>query len=474
MPGGDALSKPIPCRGASSGDSLSTDPATTEPGRPVSIAIIGAGPSGFYAAAAIIKSVEAAAIDMVEALPSPFGLIRGGVAPDHQSTKQVSKAFARTAERPQVRYYGNVKVGRDLSVAELRERYDAVILAVGMPLDRSMGIPGGERRGVYGAAAFVGWYNGHPDFRDLEPDLDTPAVCVIGNGNVAIDVARVLVKTPAEMAGSDLPDYAAEAIRAAPIRDVYIIGRRGPVQAKFTNKELSEMGALEDCAPLVDAAQLPAEVAGEMPDRDRRLREKNLATLRDFASRSDADKGKRVHFVFFARPEAVLGEARCEGLRLERTRLEGERAVGTGEVFEIPCGVVVPAIGYRMDALEGVPMDARSGAVASRGGRVAEGLYVVGWAKRGPIGVIGTNKSDGDLVAEQIREDIPQGRKPGRPALESLLEARRVRWVSFADWRRIEAAEAAAAPAPAPRRKLTRIADMLALLDARPGRLTQM
>jgi ferredoxin--NADP+ reductase len=353
---------------------LSAGPRASGSARPVSIAIVGAGPGGFYSAAAILKSGVAVAVDLIDALPTPFGLIRGGVAPDHQSTKGVWRAFARTAEQPQVRFYGNVKVGRDLSVAELRERYDAVVLATGMPLDRKLAIPGAEQAGVYGAAAFVGWYNGHPEFRDLDPDLETQAVCVIGNGNVAIDVARVLAKTPAEMATSDLADHAAEAIHAAPIRDIYVIGRRGPAQAKFTNKELSEMGELADCSALIDPAQLSEAVSGEMSDRDRRMREKNLATLRNFAVTPDPARHKRLHFVFFAKPEAILGEARCQGLRLERTRLEDDRAVGTGEVFEIPCGVVVFAVGYRMDPLDGVPRDERAGTFASRDGRVAEGL----------------------------------------------------------------------------------------------------
>ncbi|MFQ5773488.1 MAG: FAD-dependent oxidoreductase [Kiloniellaceae bacterium] len=431
---------------------------------PLSIAIIGAGPSGFYTAAALVKSGLDCRIDILESLPTPYGLIRGGVAPDHQSTKGVSRSFGRTALEPQVGYYGNVELGRNLSVAELGQIYDAVVLAIGAPVDRSLDIPGGDKHGAYGAAAFVGWYNGHPDFCDLDPDLRTPSVCVIGNGNVAVDVARVLVKTPAEMATSDLPDYAAKAIHGAPITDVYLIGRRGPAEAKFTNKELSELGELEECVPLVDLAQLPEAICGEMSDRDRRLKEKNLATLRAFARRRPEEKRKRLHFVFYAKPVEVLGGDRVEGLRLERTRVEAGRAVGTGETFDIPCGLVVSAIGYRMHPLQGVPVDERTGVVRNRDGRVAEGLYVVGWAKRGPTGVIGTNKSDGDVVAAQIRADIPEGRKPGRPALERLLRERAVRWVSFAEWQRIEAAEVAAAPPGAPRRKLIRINDMLAVL----------
>ena len=443
------------------------------PSNPLRVAILGFGPAGFYAAAELLQQeAPAVHVDMFDRLPTPYGLVRGGVAPDHQKIKSVIKLFARTAERPGFRFFGNVTFGEDVTLDELLLRYHQLLFCTGCETDNHMGIPGEDLKGSYPATIFVGWYNGHPDFRDLDPDLDTAAVGIIGNGNVAIDVARVLVKTPAEMATSDLADHAAQAIHAAPIRDVYIIGRRGPAQAKFTNKELGEMGALEDCAALVDPAQLPAAVAGEMSDRDRRQREKNLATLRSFPSAPEPAKGKCVHFVFFAQPEAISGAVRCAGLRLERTRLEDDRAVGTGQTFEIHCGVVVFAVGYRMDSLDGVPSDEPAGTFESRDGRVADGLYVVGWAKRGPSGVIGTNKGDGDLAAEQIRADIPPGRKAGRAALESLLTERRLRWVSFADWQRIDAAETAAAPEAAPRRKLVRIADMLAVLDRDAGTVT--
>jgi ferredoxin--NADP+ reductase len=455
---------------------VSADPSNSQAAGPLAVAIVGAGPSGFYAAAALLKALPGVEIDIIEALPTPYGLIRGGVAPDHQSTKGVSRAFARTARDPRVRFHGNVELDRDVSLAELRAAYDAVVLAIGMARDRDMEIPGAELAGVFGAASFVGWYNGHPDFRDLDPDLNTPAACVIGNGNVAIDVARVLLKTAEEMADSDLADHAADAIRAAPLRDVYLIGRRGPVQAKFTNKELTEMGTLADCVAVVDPAQLPDEVSGEMPARDRRLAEKNLATLKGFAAGAtdvdpDAAKSKRVHFLFYAKPDAVLGEGRCTALRLERTRIEDGRAVGTGEFFEISCGLVVPAIGYSMAPVAGLTLDSASGAIANRDGRIDPGLYVAGWAGRGPSGVIGTNKADGARIAELIQADFPQegvqrsGGKPGRAALEQLLTERGLRRVGFADWERIDAAEVAAAPPGAPRRKFTRISDMLAVLD---------
>ena len=451
------------CHGGASRKDKTTGVVTTS--MPVSVAIIGAGPGGFYTAEALVKSGLDCLIDVVEGLPTPYGLIRFGVSPDHEKTKRVTRAFERTALGERVAYYGNVMIGRDLSLEELRGLYDAVVVAVGAPVDRPLGIPGDDKKGVLGAAAFVGWYNGHPDFRDLDPDLNIAQVAIIGNGNVALDVARILVKTPAEMAASDLPDYAAAAIHGAPITDVHIFGRRGPVEAKWTNVELREMGKLADALPLLDAAQLPAAVAGEMSERDRRLREKNLATIRGFQAIEPAGKAKRLHFTFFAKPVAVLGGARVEGLRLEKTRLEAGRAVGTGETIEVPCGLVVASIGYRTAPLTGLPFDQARGVVLNQAGRIAEGLYAVGWAKRGPSGVIGSNKPDGDAAARQITEDFPQGRKPGRPALEKLLTERGDRWVSFADWKRIEAAEIAAAAPGSPRKKLIRVIDMLAVLD---------
>ncbi|MDH3472321.1 MAG: FAD-dependent oxidoreductase [Rhodospirillales bacterium] len=436
---------------------------------PVRVAIIGAGPSGFYAAEALLKSDCDCSIDMIESLPSPYGLIRFGVAPDHEKTKNVTRAYERTLRNEQVAYYGNVTIGRDLSLEELRALYDAVVVAIGAPVDRPLGIPGDDKKGVLGAAAFVGWYNGHPDFVDLDPNLETASVAIIGNGNVALDVARILAKTPEELAKTDLPDYAAEAIRRAPITDIHILGRRGPVEAKWTNVELREMGTLADAYPLLDAAQLPEAVEGDWSDRDRRLREKNLATLRGFLDLAPGGRAKRVHFRFYAQPVEVLGADRAErqvgALRLERTRVEGGRAQGTGETFEIPCGLVVASIGYRTDPIKGLPFDQARGVVVSDNGRVDAGLYVVGWAKRGPSGVIGSNKPDGDQVARQIAEDFQEGRKAGRRGLEDLLSERRVAWVGFDDWKRIEAAEVAAAAPGAPRKKLTRVSDMLAVLD---------
>ena len=434
--------------------------------KPVSVAIVGTGPAGFYTAESLVKSDLNCQIDMIDRLPTPYGLIRGGVAPDHQTTKNVWRRYEKTALEDQVNFYGNVEIGRDLSIDELRACYDAVVLATGSALDRPLGIPGEDKVGVFGAAAFVGWYNGHPDFRDLNPDLHTSAAAVIGVGNVAIDVARVLLKSPREMASTDLVDYAAAAIHSSPMTDVYMFGRRGAGDAKFTNKELREMGELDDGVPVVDAAQIPEEITSEMSERDLRLAEKNLQTLRKFSQMNIEEKPKRVHFCFLASPVEILGGDRVEGLRLEKNEVVDGRARGTGEFFEIECGLVLPSIGYRAGPLAGMPFNEGDGTAKSDNGRIEKGFYAVGWIRRGPTGVIGTNKPDGEVAAEQIGQDFNVAEKPGRAAFESMLNERKIRAVDFAGWKTIEQAEIAAANADAPRKKYTRIEDMLAALDA--------
>ncbi|MBT3925850.1 MAG: FAD-dependent oxidoreductase [Rhodospirillaceae bacterium] len=431
----------------------------------LSVAIIGSGPAAFYTADALVKSDSDCRVDIIERLPCPYGLIRFGVAPDHEKTKNVMRAFAKTAAHEDVNFYGNVEIGKDIGLPELRDMYDAVVLAVGAGSDRAVGIPGEDKKGVFGSATFVNWYNGHPDFRDLNPDLDVKGVVVLGNGNVAIDVARVLVKTPGEMAATDLPDYAADPIQASPLSDVYMVGRRGPNEAKYTNVELREMGHLENCVPQIDAAQLPDSVDGEMSDRDRRLREKNLATVREFVGRTADEKPKRVHFVYYAQPVEILGGDNVEAVRFERTEVRDGRAVGLGEYFEISCGLVVAAIGYTSKPVADTPFDERGGIVTNDDGRVADGLYAVGWIKRGPSGVIGSNKPDGKLAAEQILADHGSGGgKSGRSGLEAMLSERSVRAVDFTGWQQIEAAEIANAREGAPRKKFVTVAEMLAVL----------
>lgn len=432
----------------------------------LTVAVVGSGPGGMYMVQALLERVPGARIDVIERLPSPFGLIRGGVAPDHATTKNVARAFEKTLQRDGVRYLGNVEIGKTVSVAELEAIYDAVVLAYGAPFDNKLGIPGEEKIGVIGSNAFVGWYNCHPDFKDLDPDLDIAGVAVIGVGNVAIDCARVLAKTSKEMAATDLATYAEARIRKALIKDIYMFGRRGPVEAAFTNVELREMGHLENCAPEIDLAQLPAEVKPDgMSDRDFRLKQKNVETMREFPNVAREGKAKRIHFVFYAAPKEILGGARVAGIRMERTRIEGGRAVGTGQTFDVACGLVLTCIGSRAEPIEGVPFDARKGIVQNDKGRVRPGLYAAGWVKRGASGTIGTNKIDADDVADLLVAETKPTGKPGPAALDALLAGRKIRVVSFADWQIINRLEIERATKPAPRVKFGTPAEMVAALE---------
>lgn len=428
---------------------------------PLHVAIVGSGPAGYYTAEALAAKDEAVAVDILDRLPTPYGLIRGGVAPDHQSIKQVAKRYEKTSLKPNVRFLGHVEVGRDVLIEELLELYDVVVLATGAPEDRKLGIEGEDLPGVWGSAAFVGWYNSHPDFSHFEPDLETPSVAVIGNGNVAIDVARVLAKTEAEMAHADLAPYAAEAIERAPIRDIYILGRRGPMEAKFTPKELGEMGELERCVPLVDPARLPPEGAEDALEPGKR---KVMALLRQFAGNRAGDKPVRLHFGFYAKPVAVLGEERVAGLRLARTRVEDGRCLDTGETFDLACGLVVPCIGYRSIPIPNVAFDTERGRFRNEDGRIADRLYAVGWARRGPTGTIGTNKPDGAVIAARILAEIRPAGREGGAGFDALALQRGLEVVRFEDWKRIEEAEMAAAQGQHPRLKFSRIDDMLSLI----------
>lgn len=445
------------------------------------VAIVGAGPAAFYTVEALLAQGDAGAdsrgdtrgelgrdveIDIIERLPTPYGLIRAGVAPDHQSTKRVAQKFERMALERAVRFFGNVEVGRDVSLEELRRSYDAVVLAVGSPGDRALGIPGENRPGVYGSSLFVGWYNGHPDFRGLDPVVAGPVAVVIGNGNVALDVARILVMSEAELAASDTPDYAVRTLRRAGIEEVLIVGRRGPAEARFANAELRELLDLDDAVAMVDPADLPDTLA-IVDERERRRVEKNLALFRRSAAHTGREKPKRIRFRFFAAPVAILGDGAAAGLRLEALAAGAGRLAATGRFEDVACRTVVTAIGYRCRPLAGVPFDAGRGLIPSADGRVEPGLYVVGWAKRGPVGVISSNRPDGEACAAQIRADADPGNKPGREALARLLAERGIRPVSFADWHAIDLAEVAAARPPAPRKKFTTLAEMLAVLDRR-------
>jgi len=430
-------------------------------------AVVGSGPAGFYTAEALVKAYgDTVRIDIIDRYPVPYGLIRFGVAPDHQSLKAVSKRYDQVAAGDSVRFVGNVNVGEDVSVADLTGLYDAVILAIGAPHDRKLGIPGEDLPGVVGSAEFVGWYNGHPDFADLAPPLDGTHAAVIGNGNVALDCARILSKNRHEFEGSDIVGHALEALDKASIETVTILGRRGPHQISMTPKELGELGHLEIATPVVDAADFPPLAADDALEPGHR---KSITILRDFASSGpDPSKPKRIVFDFFAKPIRIEGEGRAERLIVERTILdESGAARGTGETYEVPAGLIVTSIGYQTPRMEGVPYDERGGKFANEQGKIADGLYAVGWARRGPTGTIGTNRPDGYEVAEQVASAMPAGSdgdKAGGAGLDALLVDRDVQATSFDDWRAIEAAEVAAARPGSPREKFVNHDDWLKIL----------
>ena len=423
-----------------------------------SVVIIGSGPGGFYAAESISKRLNSD-IDIIDRLPTPFGLIRGGVAPDHQTTKKISAAYTKTAKKDQICFFGNIEIGKDISLEVLREIYDVVIVATGSELDNKLEIKGADLKGVYGSAEFVSWYNGHPDFMDLNPDLDTQNVVVIGNGNVAIDIVRVLSKTFQEMSESDIPDYALNSINKSAVKSLYLVGRRGPVEAKFTNVELREMGNLKNCLPIVNDFDLPNKLEGDFSERDSRLIEKNLETLKSFSSIEKANKEKKLNFIFFRKPIEIIGNEKVESIKFEKTKLEGSELKSTGEISEIKCGLVVTAIGYKPKNIPGLKIS--DGVADNKNGKIDTGFYAVGWISRGPSGVIGTNKADGEQVADLIKKEFKTQTKDGRKSLIEIIKSKNLTPVSFEDWEKIDSYETKNAKDSAPRKKILTIKEML-------------
>jgi ferredoxin/flavodoxin---NADP+ reductase len=437
------------------------------------VAVVGSGPAGFYAAGALLSADPPAEVDMIERLPTPWGLVRLGVAPDHPKLKTVSRAFERIADQPGFRFLGNVEVGRDLHHADLLRLYDAVVYAVGAQTDRRLGIPGEDLPGSWAATELVAWYNGHPDYQQLDFDLGVERAVVIGNGNVALDVARMLALTHEELAPTDATDASITAIETSPIREIVVVGRRGPAQAAFTNPELLEMGQLAGADVIVDATELE----GAEP-RDKNS-ERNLTVLREFAAREPADKPRQVVFRFFRSPVAILGEERVEGIELVRNELDAnERAVSTEERETLPCGLVFRSVGYHGVELPGVVFDAASGTIPNEGGRVEPGVYAAGWIKRGPTGVIGTNKKDATETVELLLEDAAAGSLEPKPdatavAVDALLAERGVPVVEYAGWTAIDGVERAAGEQSGrPRVKLCSWEELLAAAEriaAGPG-----
>jgi len=412
---------------------------------PLRVAVVGSGPAGFYTAGALLAADVPVEVDLVERLPTPWGLVRLGVAPDHPKIKSVSRAFEKIAERPGFRFLGNVEVGRDVGHRELCELYDAVVYCVGAQTDRRMGIPGEDLPGSWPATEFVAWYNGHPDFQQLEFDLSGERAVVIGNGNVAVDVARMLALTPEELAPTDTTDAAIEAIGNAGIREIVMVGRRGPAQAAFTTPELIELGELAGADVIVD----PADLEGVEPlDTNS---ERNLEVLRGYAARTPEGKPKRLVLRFLLSPVELVGGERVDAVRLVRNRLEPDergalRAVATGEEEVLQAGIVFRSVGYRGVELPEVPFDEGRGTIANERGRVAPGVYAAGWIKRGPSGVIGTNKKDATETVDLLLEDLRDAPRKGKTAadVDALLDERGVRRVVYAGWSSIDRHEQAA------------------------------
>ena len=443
---------------------------------PLRVAVVGAGPAGFYAAGALLASEDPVVeVDLVDRLPTPWGLVRLGVAPDHPNIKAVSRAFEKIAVHPGFRFLGNVEVGRDVTHAELADLYGAVVYAFGAQTDRRLGIPGEDLPGSWPATAFVAWYNGHPDFQDLEFDLSHERAVVIGNGNVALDVARMLALTPDELQPTDTTDEAIAAINAAGVREIVVVGRRGPVQAAWTPVEVGELGDLAGADILVDPAELELDPASEAElEAAPQTVKRNVEHLRSYAARAPEGKPRAIRLRFLRSPVAILGEEKVEAIELVRNELVDGRAVATDDREVIECGIVFRSVGYRGIPLPGVPFDEGSCTVPNDGGRVRDaagaavpGAYCAGWIKRGPTGVIGTNKKDATETVELLLEDARGGRLGrGEPAaaMDELLEERGVAVVTQTGWQAIDTAERAAGePQGRPRVKL---AEWDALLEA--------
>jgi ferredoxin--NADP+ reductase len=442
------------------------------------VAVVGSGPAGFYAADALLKSEDPRVeVDMFERLPTPWGLVRLGVAPDHPKIKDVSKAFERIAARPGFRFFGNVEVGRHVAHDDLARLYDAVVYAVGAQTDRHLGIPGEDLPGSWSATEFVAWYNAHPDFQHLEFDLNTQRAVVVGAGNVALDVARMLALTHEELAPTDTTDAAIAALVGAPIEEIVVLGRRGPVQAAFTTPELKELGDLAGADVIVDPADLELDPASEAALEGDTNATRNLEVLREYASRTPSGKPRRLILRFKVSPVVIIGNERVEGVEIVRNELVPDergrvQAVATDERETIPCGVVFRSVGYKGVPLTGLPFDESRAVLPNEGGRVEPGLYCAGWIKRGPSGVIGTNKKDATETVALLLADARAGRL-SRPAdatadaVVELLAARATEPVTYAGWEAIDGHEKArGAEQGRPRVKLLTWEELLAAAAA--------
>ncbi|UXA08447.1 FAD-dependent oxidoreductase [Mycobacterium sp. SMC-2] len=449
--------------------------------RPYHVAIVGSGPSGYFAASSLLKAADAAddmdmAVDMLEMLPTPWGLVRSGVAPDHPKIKSISKQFEKTAEDPRFRFFGNVVVGEHVQPGELAERYDAVVYAVGAQSDRALKIPGEDLPGSMAAVEFVGWYNAHPHFQESAPDLSGARAVVVGNGNVALDVARILVTDPDELARTDIADHALESLRPCGVEEVVIIGRRGPLQTAFTTLELRELADLEGVDVIVDPAQLEG-ITEEDADAAGKTTKLNIKVLRDYAARAPRPGHRRIVFRFMTSPIEIKGDGKVQSIVLGRNELVTDdngrvSAKDTGEREELPVQLVVRSVGYRGVPTPGLPFDDQTATIPNTAGRVegSRNEYVVGWIKRGPTGVIGTNKKDSQDTVDTLLADLDRATESGladfpddhADKLAAWLASRQPKLVTSAHWKLIDRHERAAGEALGrPRVKLPNVTELL-------------
>ncbi len=454
--------------------------------RPLRAAIIGAGPSGFYAAASLLKEGNNVTVDLFDRLIAPHGLVRYGVAPDHQNIKAVAKTYDRTAAEPGFRYFGNVDFGKDITHEDLKKHYDVIFYTTGAQSDRKLGIPGEDLPNSMSATEFVAWYNGHPDYRDLEVDLSCNAAIVVGVGNVAMDVARVLAKSIDELEDTDIADHALKALAKSNIKDIYVVARRGPAQVKFTNAEIREMGHLAIADTIVLDSELKLDRASSAEIEGDTAMQKNLDYMRAFAEIGETGKPRRVHFRFLLSPVEIIEEnGKIAAVKMEKNELRASvsgdiKPSGTGKYETIPAGMILRSVGYKGVPMPGVPFDARHGVIPNEVGRVVNletgkivpGEYVAGWIKRGPTGVIGTNKPDAIESVNSMFDDLQKNKlepapDPDPEAILALLKERGVRYVTKDEWKKIDAVEVAEGKKRGkPRVKIVKRADMLAVLES--------
>lgn len=450
---------------------------------PLRVAIVGSGPSGFYATEALIKSGLNVEIDLIERLPAPYGLVRNGVAPDHPKLKQAIEVYKKVAQNPEFNFVGNVTVGVDIKAEDLQQTHHAVMYTCGAETDRRLGIPGEDLPGSHTATEFVGWYNGHPDYRDRTFDLSHETAVVIGQGNVAADVARILAKSVDELKHTDIAQHALDVLAESRVRTIYVVGRRGPAQAKFASKELKEFLEIENCRPYIAPEELELNPASqeEIDSKEGRGNKKNVEIFHRFADSEDTGKQRICIATFLKSPQRLEGEARLQKVVFETNALTGEpfrqSARGTGQTMEIECGILFRSIGYNGVPVPGVPFHERWGTIPNEAGRitaeqegpVVPGLYTAGWIKRGPSGIIGTNRACAVESVEALLEDLGQlnADRPGREGLYKILDNNGVRHINFAQWEKIDAAEVSAGePKGKPREKFTRQSEMLEVAES--------